>query len=345
MMIDQDIVAASPSSVYRVLAGAGLLDRWNKKPSKKGTGFVQPLRTHEHWHIDIAYLNLAETFYYLCSILDGASREIVHWDLRESMTEADVERILLRAHELHPGEKPRVISDHGATVHRQGLQGVQPAHRDDPRPHVAVLPAVERQAGPLPQNHQGRRDSPGPADDPRPGSRDRHPLRRALQPRPLSQRDRLHHACRLPRRARPRSGPSAIGAWPLRARPAPVAVPSSDRRRHEALLWRCSGSLPARTAARGGTRPRCDHGAFIRHAWAPLGPRCPATREERTKWRAHARACPDARPPRGARASPGPHVPSLPPLGHSLAFPLQTVQPSTNSVTFTPEPIHTARVL
>lgn len=113
MMIDQDVVAASPSSVYRVLAGAGLLDRWNKKPSKKGTGFVQPLRAHEHWHIDIAYLNLAGTFYYLCSILDGASRAIVHWDIRESMTEADVECILLRAREMHPGEQPRVISDNG----------------------------------------------------------------------------------------------------------------------------------------------------------------------------------------------------------------------------------------
>ncbi|HLL24492.1 MAG TPA: DDE-type integrase/transposase/recombinase [Kofleriaceae bacterium] len=113
MMLDQDVVAASPSSVYRVLAGAGLLDRWNKKPTKKGTGFVQPLRAHEHWHIDIAYLNLAGTFYYLCSILDGASRAIIHWQIREAMTETDVECILLRAREMHPSEKPRVISDNG----------------------------------------------------------------------------------------------------------------------------------------------------------------------------------------------------------------------------------------
>ncbi len=113
MMIDQEVVATSPSSVYRVLSGAGLLDRWNKKHSKKGTGFVQPLRAHEHWHIDIAYLNLAGTFYYLCSILDGASRAIVHWEIRESMTEAEVECILLRAKEMHPDEKPRVISDNG----------------------------------------------------------------------------------------------------------------------------------------------------------------------------------------------------------------------------------------
>jgi putative transposase len=113
MMIDRDIVATSPSSVYRVLAGAGLLDRWNRKPSKKGTGFVQPLRPHQHWHIDIAHLNLAGTFYYMCSILDGASRSIVHWEIRESMTEREVETVLTRAHELHPTAKPRVISDNG----------------------------------------------------------------------------------------------------------------------------------------------------------------------------------------------------------------------------------------
>ncbi|MDT8304280.1 MAG: hypothetical protein RQ760_22570, partial [Sedimentisphaerales bacterium] len=48
--------AVSPSSVYRVLAGAGLLRRWNRKPSKKGTGFQQPLKAHEHWHSAIGYI-------------------------------------------------------------------------------------------------------------------------------------------------------------------------------------------------------------------------------------------------------------------------------------------------
>jgi len=58
MMIDEDIVAASPSSVYRVLIGARLLGRWNRKPSKKGRGFQQPLKPHEHWHTDISYINI-----------------------------------------------------------------------------------------------------------------------------------------------------------------------------------------------------------------------------------------------------------------------------------------------
>ena len=113
MMLDDDVVAASPSSVYRVLRVAGRLDRWNKKPSKKGTGFVQPLAPHEHWHIDIAYINIAGTFYYLCSLLDGYSRTIVHWELRESMTETEVEIIIQRAREKFPEAKPRIISDNG----------------------------------------------------------------------------------------------------------------------------------------------------------------------------------------------------------------------------------------
>jgi transposase InsO family protein len=113
MMLDRDVVAVSPATVYRVLSGAGLLDRWNKKRSKKGTGFEQPLRPHQHWHIDIAYLNIASTFYYLCSILDGASRANVHWEIRERMTEADVECVLEAAREKFPDEKPRMISDNG----------------------------------------------------------------------------------------------------------------------------------------------------------------------------------------------------------------------------------------
>jgi transposase InsO family protein len=113
MMLDAEVVAVSSATVYRVLKAAGVLNRWNQKPSLKGTGFVQPLRPHEHWHIDISYVNLAGTFYYLCSILDGATRFLVHWELRERMTTADVETIVQRARERFPDERPRIISDNG----------------------------------------------------------------------------------------------------------------------------------------------------------------------------------------------------------------------------------------
>jgi transposase InsO family protein len=113
MMLDADVVAISASSVWRVLRNAGLLRRWNGKASKKGMGFEQPLRPHKHWHIDVSYINICGTFYYLCGVLDGYSRAIIHWEIRESMLESEIETILQRAKEKHPQATPRIISDNG----------------------------------------------------------------------------------------------------------------------------------------------------------------------------------------------------------------------------------------
>jgi putative transposase len=113
MMLDANVVAVSPASVWRVLRNAGLLSRWKGKPSLKGTGFMQPLQPHEHWHVDVSYINLSGTFYYLCSVLDGCSRFLVHWDLRESMKEVDIEIILQCAKEKYPQARPRIITDNG----------------------------------------------------------------------------------------------------------------------------------------------------------------------------------------------------------------------------------------
>ena len=113
MMLDDDVVAVSPASVYRVLKAAGRIGHAPPANARKGTGFEQPSGPHQHWHIDITYLNICGTFYYLCTILDGYSRFIVHWEIRERMTEAEVEIIVQRAREKFPGETPRIISDNG----------------------------------------------------------------------------------------------------------------------------------------------------------------------------------------------------------------------------------------
>ena len=113
MMLDADVVACSPSSVYRVLKKAGLLAGQTPNITKKGTGFVQPLKPHQEWHVDVSYLNIAGTFYFMCAIIDGYSRFIVHWEIREKMEEIDVETILQRAREKFPGVTPRIISDNG----------------------------------------------------------------------------------------------------------------------------------------------------------------------------------------------------------------------------------------
>jgi putative transposase len=114
MMIDENVAFVSPSSVYRVLFLKGLLQKWEKSSeSKKGNGFEQPTKVHEHWHIDIKYVNFRGAFLFLICIIDGYSRYIVNHGLRRSMQEYDVEIVLQQALELYPSAKPRIISDNG----------------------------------------------------------------------------------------------------------------------------------------------------------------------------------------------------------------------------------------
>jgi transposase InsO family protein len=152
MMLDADIVAVSPSSTYRVLRQAGLLKRWNEShKSSKGTGFQQPLEPHEHWHMDISYINVAGTFYYLSSVLDGYSRSIVHWEIREAMTEADVEIVLQRAKEAVPDVHPRVISDNGpAFIARDFKEFI----RISGMTHVRTSPYYPQSNGKIERWHQ-----------------------------------------------------------------------------------------------------------------------------------------------------------------------------------------------
>lgn len=113
MMLDRDVAAVSPATTYRVLKAAGLIATRFQPPSRKGTGFVQPLQPHEHWHVDFSYVNIGGTFYYLCTVLDGASRSILAWDIRTQMKEADAEIVIQRARELYPEARPRIITDNG----------------------------------------------------------------------------------------------------------------------------------------------------------------------------------------------------------------------------------------
>ena len=84
---------------------------------------MQPLAPHEHWYIDIAYLNVGGTFYYLCSVRDGASRATLHFEIRESMKGEEVELILQRAREKYPAAKPRIIRDNGPQFVARDFKG------------------------------------------------------------------------------------------------------------------------------------------------------------------------------------------------------------------------------
>lgn len=113
-MLDDDIVAVSPASVYRVLHNAGLLWPNAKKHAKaKGRGFEQPQKPHEHWHLDISYINFKGTFVYLIALIDGYSRYLVHYEIRLSVEALDVELLIEHAREKFPGVTPVLITDNG----------------------------------------------------------------------------------------------------------------------------------------------------------------------------------------------------------------------------------------
>jgi putative transposase len=151
MMLDADVVATSPSSVYRVLKTAGRIGRFNGRPSLKGSGFQQPLVPHEHWHVDISYINICGTFYYLASLLDGYSRFIVHWEIHQSMSEAQVQLMVQRALEKFPGVHPRIISDNGPQfIARDFKQFIRLAGMT----HVRTSPYYPQSNGKLERYHK-----------------------------------------------------------------------------------------------------------------------------------------------------------------------------------------------
>ncbi len=113
MMIDQNIVWAAPSTVYKVLCREGAIRHFKHKPSKKGKGFEQPLKNHEHWHVDITYICINRTHCFLTTVIDGRSRYIIASRLTERMTDADIGIATQMAHEHFPECKPRIISDNG----------------------------------------------------------------------------------------------------------------------------------------------------------------------------------------------------------------------------------------
>ena len=155
---------------------------------------MQPLGPHEHWHVDISYLNLGGTFYYLCSMLDGYSRYIVHWEIRESMTEQDVETIVQRAVEKYPGVTPRIISDNGPQFIAKDFKS---SSASAGMTHVRTSPYYPQSNGKLERWHGSlKRECIRPAATgvAGRGAAQGGLVRRALQPGALAQRDRLRHA-------------------------------------------------------------------------------------------------------------------------------------------------------
>lgn len=155
MMLDADVAAVAPTTTYRVLKAADLIGRSGGKPSKKGTGFVQPLAPHEHWHVDFSYLNIGGVFYFLCCVLDGCSRMIVAWDIRPTMREIDSEIVLQKAREAYPHARPRIITDQGSQFKSREFKTFITQWQAS---HVMTSPYYPQSNGKLERFHQTIKD-------------------------------------------------------------------------------------------------------------------------------------------------------------------------------------------
>lgn len=113
MMMDANIVAVSPSTVYAVLRRANVMRPRHVKRGCKGTGFHQPSAAHKHWHTDITHVKVNGIPANLCCILDGYSRYILAHKLSEDGRALDVELVFQMAIERFPEARGRVISDNG----------------------------------------------------------------------------------------------------------------------------------------------------------------------------------------------------------------------------------------
>lgn len=113
LMLDRNVASVRPSTVYNILKRNDLFPKWAAPAEAKKKGFAQPLTPNEQWHTDFSYVRIGGVFYYFACILDGFSRKIITWDLFATMESINIEILVTRAKELHPGAHARIIHDNG----------------------------------------------------------------------------------------------------------------------------------------------------------------------------------------------------------------------------------------
>ena len=140
-MLDENVVAVSPSTVYRVLGEAHLVCRWVPRGRRKGVGrSAPPTRPDQRWQTDLRYVKVRDRNYYLLAFLDVYSRYIVHHELLRFMDGRSVSIAAATALGKLPSHvRPTIQSDHGscyiAREFAQTLDALQVGHHLI-RPHT-----------------------------------------------------------------------------------------------------------------------------------------------------------------------------------------------------------------
>ncbi|RIK63256.1 MAG: hypothetical protein DCC65_16170, partial [Planctomycetota bacterium] len=115
-MVDENVAAVSPSTVYRILGEANLVCRWMPRGRRKGAGrAAPPTKPDQRWQTDIRYVKVKDRNYYLLAFLDVYSRYIVYHELLRFMDGRSVAIAAAAAlGRLPAGVRPTIQSDHGS---------------------------------------------------------------------------------------------------------------------------------------------------------------------------------------------------------------------------------------
>ena len=98
----------------------------------------KPSAPHEQWHTDTLYLWVKNRWYFFVGMLDAYSRNLVHWELLESLSGADVRAVLHTALKKHPGQHPGLVSENGVQFKDQ--DNLKRYYEDNEEEQLGVLP-------------------------------------------------------------------------------------------------------------------------------------------------------------------------------------------------------------
>ena len=154
MMIDADVAYVSPTSVYRILIDADLLYRW-KRSTSVGECPPDPKAPNERWHTDLMYLRVADTWYFLVTVLDASSRYVVHWDLLTTMTAAAV-RVVIHDALKKTGASPQVVTDNGSQFTAKDFKELV---RDFELEHIRIRTYHPESNGRIERFHRSTREA------------------------------------------------------------------------------------------------------------------------------------------------------------------------------------------
>jgi transposase InsO family protein len=120
-MVDEDVAYLSPSTVYRILKSASLVQPWRRRSKRRREEEEKAQRSDQRWSTDLMYLQIGGRTYYFASFVDEYSRYIVHHELLRTMEGFDVSLsaqaaidTLAKGSDGKPVARPEIRTDNGS---------------------------------------------------------------------------------------------------------------------------------------------------------------------------------------------------------------------------------------